>query len=675
MLFHFNQQLLTSPGLHVGWKWLIGVPLTVVWAVLSLLLTIVLVAASLLAVIPIGRVRQAVFAVLRRIAGVVGDAYGQLHSPIQRAAFQRATLEAMQWLRPRCRRLAVIAHSQGAAIAHRALQTGEPKADLLVTVGAGITKLEALRYLEDLSPSDRIAAFLAPALFVVTAVVALRTRSLGLADVESALVLPGVLGIVAIALLVQVWVTVRSALRHLREQSARLSLTQAQPDLRWVDIVGTHDPVPGGELVRFFDLPNLDSQPIPVLRSWLADHTSYWTARLSFMHVLVPRLAACAELPALTKGNLGASPHLAEAQRQLKVDLLALGAARWSDLLALALPFVAAPDRVLAAVERLRAVLVGRSAPGATEARAAPLQFIEETMGNTEQALRWSADVIAGDSAMWARPAVNFGVALLLLSLALVAWRRLEFAVWRAWSAGRNERALRGPVKLDGLSEPVQVETRLFAALSTALANTAMAATLLMALGVSITWSFAPTFANEESIYRLLGQTAAGLIAVIVLFSQAAQWTKEFVSIRERWRRWRGTHGDITWPNLRAVLSRVIEVSIGLLIAWFIVDLVLTLPAAFEPQIIFIGVLVLLRGLLALLDRIWQQLDRAGATMGRKVTLLTLPIAIGAAAAVGLAFTPRTEPLYAAVIFSCIAVVGCIAAGIIMLALRTWTSK
>jgi Na+/melibiose symporter-like transporter len=61
--------------------------------------------------------------------------------------------------------------------------------------------------------------------------------------------------------------------------------------------------------------------------------------------------------------------------------------------------------------------------------------------------------------------------------------------------------------------------------------------------------------------------------------------------------------------------------------------------------------------------------------MGRKVTLLTLPIAIGAAAAVGLAFTPRTEPLYAAVIFSCIAVVGCIAAGIIMLALRTWTSK
>jgi hypothetical protein len=545
MLFHFNQRLLASPTLHDGWKWLIGVPLSVVWVVLSLLLTIVLVAASLLAVVPIGRVRRAVFTVLRRIAGVVGDAYGQLHSPIQRAAFERATLDAMQWLRPRCRRLAVIAHSQGAAIAHRALQTGQPKADLLVTVGAGITKLEALRYLERLGPSDRIAAFLAPLLLVVTAVVALRTRALGLADAESRLVLPVALGVVGFALLAQVWLTVRRAFRHLREQSTRLSLTPAQPDLRWMDVVGTHDPVPGGELVRFFDLPTIDSQPIPILRSWLADHTSYWTARLSFMQVLVPRLAACAELPVL-KSNLGADAHLAAAQRRLKVDLLALGAARWLDLLALAVPFVVAPDRVITAVERLRAVLAGRGAPGTADAQAAPLRFIEETIGNVEQALRWTAGVTAGDSATWARPAVNLGVALLLLSLALVAWRRLEFAVWRAWSAGRNERALRGPVRLDGLPQSIQVETRLFMALSATLANTAMAVTLLMALGVGVTWSFAPALANEAGIYRLLGQTAAGLFAVILVFSQVAERAKDFVSLRERWRRWRRTHSDMT---------------------------------------------------------------------------------------------------------------------------------
>src|SRR5215813_13050053 len=342
MLFHFNQRLLSSPTLHNGWKWVIGIPLSIVWMVLSLLLSTILVAASLLAVIPIGRVRRAVFAVLRRIAGVVGDAYGQLRSPIQRAAFGRAVLDAMQWLRPKCRRLAVIAHSQGAAIAHRALQTGKPKADLLVTVGSGITKLEALRYLERLGPSDRIAAFMAPLFLVAMAIVMLRTRALALADAESRHVLPVALGIVGIALLAQVWRTVRRALKQLREESRRLLLTDSQPDLRWMDIVGTHDPVPAGELVKFFDLPTIESRPIPILRSWLADHTSYWTARLSFMQVLVPRLAECAKLTALMKDGATSDARLAAAQRRLNVDLLALSAARWFDLLALALPFFVA---------------------------------------------------------------------------------------------------------------------------------------------------------------------------------------------------------------------------------------------------------------------------------------------------------------------------------------------
>ena len=256
--------------------------------------------------------RRAVFAVLRRIAGVVGDAYGQLRSPIQRAAFERATLDAMQWLRPRCHHLAVIAHSQGAAIAHRALQTGEPKADLLVTVGAGITKLEALRYLERLVPSDRIAAFLAPLFLVVAAVVALRTRALGFADIEARLVLPAALGGVGFTLLAQVWLTVRRALRHLRKQSAGLSLTRrSQTCAGWTSWAHT-TPCRVVSWCISSICRTIDSQPIPILRSWLADHTSYWTARLSFMQVLVPMLAACAELPALAR----ATPERAHTWRR-----------------------------------------------------------------------------------------------------------------------------------------------------------------------------------------------------------------------------------------------------------------------------------------------------------------------------------------------------------------------
>jgi hypothetical protein len=670
MLFHFNQRLLASRDLHNGWKWLIGIPLSVVWVVLSLLLSVVLIAASLLALIPIGRVRRAVFAVLRRIAGVVGDAYGQLRSPIQRAAFERAVLEALKWLRPKCQRLAVIAHSQGAAIAHGALRGGEPKADLLVTVGAGITKLEALRYLERLGPSDRIAAFLAPLTLVAAAVVTLRTRALGLAEAEARFVLPVTLGIVGVALLAQVWITVRRSLRHLRDRSKQLSLAQAQPNLRWLDIVGTHDPVPAGELVQFFDLPTIESQPIPILRSWFADHTSYWTARLSFMQVLVPRLADCARLPAIVKNDAAAAGRLAEAQRRLDVDLRALSAARWLDLLALAVPFVVAPDRLIAGVDRLRVLLAGRATPDAPGGQAAPLRFIEEAIANVEQAVRWTAEVIAGSQATWARSAVNLAVALLLISLALLAWRRLEFAVWGAWSAGRNERALRGPASLRGLPEPTQIETWLFAALSTTVINMAMATTLLMALAVSAAWSFAPAWVTEAGVYNLLGQTAAALLAALMLFSQIAERAKEFVSLRERWRRWRATHTQVTWPNLRAVLSRIIEVALGLLVAWLVIDQLLTLPAFLRPEIIFIGVLAVLRGLLALLDGIWQRLDSARAKVRTKVILLTSPIVVGAMAVTGLAFVPRTEPLQAAMIVSGVAVVGCIAAGIIMLALH-----
>ena len=191
-----------------------------------------------------------------------------------------------------------------------------------------------------------------------------------------------------------------------------------------------------------------------------------------------------------------------------------------------------------------------------------------------------------------------------------------------------------------------------------------------MALVVSAAWSFAPAWATEAGVYRLLGRTAAGLFAALLLFSQVAERAKEFVSLRERWRRWRSTRTDITWPNLQAVLSRIIEVALGLLIVWLVIDSVLTLPAFLKPEIVFIGVLVLLRGLLALLDNIWRRLESARASSLTKVTLLVLPVVLGAVAVTALAFAPRSEPLEASIVVSCVALVGCLAAGIIILALR-----
>jgi len=197
-----------------------------------------------------------------------------------------------------------------------------------------------------------------------------------------------------------------------------------------------------------------------------------------------------------------------------------------------------------------------------------------------------------------------------------------------------------------------------------------MAATLLVAIGVSAVWSFEPAWVNEAGVYSLLGTTAAWLFVVFMLFGFLAERVKEFFSLRASWRRWRSRYRDVAWPTLRAVLSRIIEVALGLLIVWLMIDQVLTLPTVLKPEGIFIGMLLVLRGFLALLDGIWRRLDRAGASTRTKVTLLTLPIGIGTLAGTCFAFVPRTEPLQVAMIVSGVAFVGCIAAGIIMLALR-----
>src|SRR5262249_21148162 len=162
--------------------------------------------------------------------------------------------------------------------------------------------------------------------------------------------------------------------------------------------------------------------------------------------------------------------------------------------------------------------------------------------------------------------------------------------------------ALRGPVKLHGLPEPEQAQTRLFVAFSAMLANAAMAATLFVAIGVSAVWSFEPAWVNEAGVYSLLGTTAAWLFVVFMLFGFLPERVKEFFSLRGSWRRWRSRYRDVAWPTLRAVLSRIIEVALGLLIVWLMIDQVLTLPTVLKPEGIFIGMLLVLRGFLALLD-------------------------------------------------------------------------
>lgn len=130
-----------------------------------LLLTILLL-LLLVGLIPIRWVRSAVGRVQHGLAGTIGDSYVLLSEDIVAGAIYGQVRRDLAWLAQRCRAVVVVAHSQGAAIAHRVLQMGGPQGcDLLITFGSGLRKLSEIRQLLA-SPRGRIPLWLITLLLV-----------------------------------------------------------------------------------------------------------------------------------------------------------------------------------------------------------------------------------------------------------------------------------------------------------------------------------------------------------------------------------------------------------------------------------------------------------------------------------------------------------------------------
>lgn len=81
------------------------------------------------------------------LASSVGDSYSFLEQPVQAAAMQGSILSSLTWAAARARRLIVIAHSQGSAIAVTVLFQDDPRlprVDTLMTVGSAVSLLDRL---------------------------------------------------------------------------------------------------------------------------------------------------------------------------------------------------------------------------------------------------------------------------------------------------------------------------------------------------------------------------------------------------------------------------------------------------------------------------------------------------------------------------------------------------
>jgi hypothetical protein len=296
---HFGVRLMRAwraPRAGHMLRWLGGVSSAIVTLLggmlLSAVMLLVLAGLLILGLIPWERLRAAIARFQLRLAASVGDSYVLVTQPIESAAILSHFHRDLAWVEARCRRVVIVAHSQGGAVACRALQqipAGGPR--LLITFGSGLRKLEELEELRN-RPSFRRGAALAVAGLVVgtlaTAMLpnwfVLRRQGLGSWESLVSLLIYAGIG----------WTLFVAGIRdfvhgpepkRLRELGETLKATLTG----WTDLHASADPVSNGPLHEDDRLPP-KSVPIVNLGSMLHDHTAYWSNRDEFVPLVTEAL-------------------------------------------------------------------------------------------------------------------------------------------------------------------------------------------------------------------------------------------------------------------------------------------------------------------------------------------------------------------------------------------------
>jgi hypothetical protein len=246
--------------------------------------------AILLWAIPIGRWRRALVNAVNKLTLVLGDSYVLLEQDIQRATLVERVRRSLDWLTERADRVAVIAHSQGAAIAHEVLQqTSSQNIRLCVTVGSGLEKLQFLRLVRQSREGVALAGLAVP--LGVVSVSAFILAYLGWLD--PVLVATG--GVAALFAHVFVMHELDRVLGKYRSELLRRASGAALPCQEWIDLHSSHDVVPAHRGSLFEKRHFVTRCEIANERSFLHDHVTYFQPRSAFLpkiwRVLAQRLS------------------------------------------------------------------------------------------------------------------------------------------------------------------------------------------------------------------------------------------------------------------------------------------------------------------------------------------------------------------------------------------------
>lgn len=241
----------------------------------------------ILALPPIPWLRNAVAFIQRKAAGIIGDSYVLLTSQIQAAAMSGQVQQDLAWLADQCGSVAVLAHSQGAAVAFTALQRGMPSpVRLICTYGSGLRKLEEIRIaLQPGSALHKIASFV-------------NSSFLSALMGGALLLISGALNPFALATAV---FALAALLKAFHDSSARENLAHLAAwgewfdiaEVRWIDLYASADPVPNGQV---FD-PRIKPKKMETREVFnesfvWSDHTTYWENRDEFIAVVTPEISA-----------------------------------------------------------------------------------------------------------------------------------------------------------------------------------------------------------------------------------------------------------------------------------------------------------------------------------------------------------------------------------------------
>jgi hypothetical protein len=647
-LFHIRQWRLCRADSR--WRGCQAMLFRVLWVLWSPVLSLGLIAIYLLSLVTIGRLRAMVAGLLRQLSGIVGDAYVKICHPVQRHAMEDATLQAMQWLRPKCKRMAVVAHSQGAAVAHGTLQRPEaPSIDLFATVGSGMVKLSALRYLQEQDAFDRVAALLGPPFLLAGIVVGLREWQLGFFELNGlrAALAPLTFGLTALALFRSLRRTVLEAFDSVRNPPARVAFARTRVG-RWFDIVGSHDPVPQGNVTMYFDAlmkaeketetekengegkqQLMEGKVVDVLRSVVGDHTHYWRATASVLPELVGELGRCSGggVVQVEKKDF----RLVSATRRFERHLTVLTVTVGLDLVAIALPLILAQDRLNLIVQGVRASLTGSPA-----SPTGPLAVVDQFLVSGEGLLLWTSALVRPMSSDTAKAVINWIAAGAALGAAYWCWHLVWFAMWRRWSASR--------IKAASVVRPTQASTTparnakrsedMVAALPSLMLNSAFLSFTSLPLAVSVMWTLRPDWVTEAGVYVLLGAMPMVVFFVVVVFMFVVHFTERLAPLEEALNASGGR--ILQWPVLREGAYWACTVLAGGAFAWILVGPWVGVESSGDTPLFLFAAGLYGWLLIGLLNGFSQLLEDEKANRATRWALLLLALLVAAVAASGL---------------------------------------